>query len=549
LGGIEDDRRPTEELPTTEFMMPGAYSNVCLSMSVRNLAINSVLHSVLVNELEGSGGTTAFDSVSKTLDEYKAGESQRDLTLGESQMSPHIFGVMRSMVRSWLVDKIQSNGESPATVAVDHFWRWICSSSSALYDPSIHRFIHGLMRKTFIQLLAEFRRLGSQVVYADFSRIIVATSKPPGTAFAYAKYLTTAASSHELFQHIYLNTDRFYDSLLFMDQANMGGVVCEDPGSVGPPTELALEMQWNIEQFLPPAIQPDFRSSIQYFIVELYKIKQRTNDGRAPLRPIQNATTDNTTQVVQDEGKQKESEATRESITGRLTRKSLKVLGGVQERYREAMTDMTDELHATFQFPILPGSHLHLSNLTLEFVKFVCAVYGLHKEFQVEVGLLKRNLLELANVREFASEAIFRNPCEPLRLHNVPCKHCDYLRDFDFCRDPKLLPNGRETVPRWTCFNCGGEYDRLAIELSLMEVVYSLERNFTQQDLKCTKCKQIRSDGVSRFCQCSGTYALTLNKVDAKRKLKTIVNVAIVHNLIRLKVRPLLRPTLNYPLN
>jgi len=50
-----------------------------------------------------------------------------------------------------------------------------------------------------------------------------------GTAHAYATYITTAVTSNELFQHIYLNTERFYDFLLFMDQANAGGVVCEDP--------------------------------------------------------------------------------------------------------------------------------------------------------------------------------------------------------------------------------------------------------------------------------------------------------------------------------
>ncbi|KAI0700326.1 hypothetical protein BC835DRAFT_1412133 [Cytidiella melzeri] len=544
LGGLEDDLR-SDELPKTEFTSPGCYSNVSLEITVRNLAVNAVLHSVLVNELEGSGGATAFDS-SHTLEQYVGDNNQKDISLGESYVSPVTFGILRSMVKTWLLDKIQGGIESPASLAVDHFWRWISSTSSCLYEPSLHRFVHGLMRKTFIQMLAEFKRLGSQVVYADLSRILLVTSKPPGTAHAYAMYINTAITSHELFQHVYLNTERFYDFLLFMDPANLGCIVCEDPLAIEPAAELSLEMRWNIESFLPPAIQKEFRSAIRYFLVESFRVRQKSNGGsRAPLRVIGNGTPDAT---QRDIGKTKELEASREFVTRRLTRKMLKVVGNVLDQHRDAMMD--EQILATWEFPVLPGSHLHMTNPSLEFVKFVCAVFGLSKEHQIEVGLLKRNLLELVGVREFATEAAFQNPCEPLKLSNVPCRHCDSLRDFDFCRDSELLPANRandnmdepqdrtrdhERAPRWMCANCGGEYDRTMIEFALIEMAFELERRFVQQDMRCTKCKQIQSDNVSKHCQCSGNYQLTVSKADVRRRLRTMVNVSRVHNLRRLK--------------
>ncbi|KAF8154614.1 hypothetical protein B0H34DRAFT_717308 [Crassisporium funariophilum] len=532
LGGIENDRRQTEPLPKTDFQSSGVFSNVCLEVTVRNLAVNSVLQSVLVNELEGSGGSTAFDSTSHTINEYTNGEAQRDLTLGDTQMSSQTFGILKHMVKVWLLDKIQDNSNSPATLAIDHFWRWISSTASQMYDPSIHRFVHGLMRKTFIQLLAEFKRLGSQVVYADFGSILLSTSKPPGTAHAYATYITTAVTSHELFQHIYLNTERFYDFLVFMDIANMGGIVCEDPLAIEPPEELSMEMRWNIEQFLPNAIQPDFAAVVQYFIIELYKIRQKLNSAsRVPLRILQNNDPDAT---QRDAAKSKEMEATLEFISRRLTRKLLRAVESIQDRYQD---DAHTEAEPTgeFDFPTLPGSYLHLTNPPLEFVKFTCAVFALAKEYQVEMGLLKRNLLDLIGVREFAGEATFRNPCEPLKLANVPCRHCDVLRDFDFCRDPELLPKNMEVNPKWLCMNCGGEYDRVAIEFALIDMTRTLERSFAQQDLRCSKCQQIQSDNVSRYCKCSGFYQFTINKADVRRKLRTIVNVAREYNLIRLR--------------
>lgn len=534
LGGIENDTRSSEDFPETEFTNPGVYSNVCLEVTLRNLAVNSVLQSQLVNELEGSGGSTAFDSVSHTLNEYSKADNQRDLTLAESQVSAQTFGILRSMLKVWLLDKIRGDFESPATLAVDHFWRWVSSSTSGLYDPTIHRFIHGLMRKTFIQMIAEFRRLGSTIVYADFSGILLATSKPPGTAYAYATYITTAVTSNELFQHIYLNTERFYDFLIFMDRANMAAVHCENPLSTEPSKRLSLEMRWNIQQFLPPAIQKDFDLTIQYYLVELFQIKQKTNAiARKPLRVLENGAPDNT---QQDTAKANESEAITNFIAHKLTRKLLKTVGSIQERYREAMTD--PDIAKDFEFPTLPGGYLHFDNPPLEFVKSVCEVFSLAKAFDVEVRLMKRSLLELVGIREFASEAAFKNPCEPLKLSNVPCSHCDVLRDFDFCRDPDLGASGQAAVPKWYCSSCNGEYDRVAIEFMLIGVAHAIETSFAQQDLRCPKCKQIRSDNLSRHCQCSGSYLYTSSKTDARRKLRTMVNIAIFYNLPRLKVCP-----------
>jgi DNA polymerase epsilon subunit 1 len=103
------------------------------------------------------------------------------------------------------------------------------------------------------------------------------------------------------------------------------------------------------------------------------------------------------------------------------------------------------------------------------------------------VGLLRRNLLESTGVREFSNDAVFRQPSEPLKLSNVPCKHCDSLRDFDFCRDAELLPSHTHTSTKWLCETCGEECDRTAIELSLVDIVLGMERTYAQQDLRRSK--------------------------------------------------------------
>jgi len=532
LGGIEDDRRTAEELVNPEFHAPGCYSNVCLSITIRNLAIDAVLQSAVVNELEGNGGSTAFDSTSHTLDEYANGQTgQASITLGDSAVLPSVFATLKNMIKAWLLDKAR-DPDSPADIAVGHFWRWACSPVSQMYEPNLQRFIHGLMRKTFIQLIAEFKRLGSNVVFADFSRILLVTSKPPGTAYAYATYITSAVMSHELFKHVDLETERYYDYLVYMDHVNCGAIVCKDPLSTEPAKGLVVSMDWNIEKFLPPAIQHHFTDAIKTFISEMFKIKQKTAEStRTPMRVLENLSQDG---PQYDAVKQKELDLSRNYIAQRLTRKMLRVVSQVIEEYKDAMMHGNAELD--FAFPILPGSHLNMTNPPLEFVKSTCAVFGLAKEFSIEVGILKRNLLDLVGVREFADEAIFRNPCEPLKLPMIICQHCNEIRDFDFCRDADLFPSNTRAITKWKCLTCDCEYDRLAIEFALIGLVHRLETNFAPQDLKCGKCKQIRSDNVSKHCTCSGSYQFTLGAAEFRRKLRTIVNVATVHNLQRLKV-------------
>jgi DNA polymerase epsilon subunit 1 len=64
-------------------------------------------------------------------------------------------------------------------------------------------------------------------------------------------------------------------------------------------------------------------------------------------------------------------------------------------------------------------------------------------------GLLKRDLLDFAGVHEFANEALFCNPCEPLKLFNLAGVAIHFVT-FDFCCDSERMPYGLDGArPRW----------------------------------------------------------------------------------------------------
>ena len=72
------------------------------------------------------------------------------------------------------------------------------------------------MKKLFMQLVAEFRRLGAIVVFADFNRIILNTKKRSlSDALAYVEYVTNAIHNKELFHSIDMKFTKVKEWLFF----------------------------------------------------------------------------------------------------------------------------------------------------------------------------------------------------------------------------------------------------------------------------------------------------------------------------------------------
>lgn len=548
LGGSEEDANDAEELVAPQLSNKGCYSSVVLEMELQDLAINAVLQSALVNEMEGSGaGSLAFDSASHNLDEYAKGTANSAVMLGDALLSTQTFGIMKSMVRSWFLDKARAHVKgvmhTPANLVVDQFWRWISSPSSNMFEPALHRFLHGLMRKTFLQLIAEFRRLGTKVVYADFNRIFLLTSKPDaGSAFAFAKYLVMAANSQELFRHLIVDVTQFWNYLSWMDVANFGGVKISPEQAASrepPPQRFEISMDWNIQAFLPGSLHPIFERTVAAFIFSLYSAKRNATDEREPLRAIYTLNIDQpgeNTSVV-NPAKNKEVDAANKAISQTLTRRLLADVAAVKRRQAQATTN-ADEA-ASLAFPQLPGSKTGRTNAALELVKAITEVFALATDHQVEVQVLKRNLLDLLGVREFAPEAAFRNPCDSLVVPMVTCGRCNAIRDVDLCRDPDRLPSvdphsGEMLAPAkktWVCHKCDADYDRFQIEEPLIEMVSKMVGAFQTQDIICAKCGQSKDDNLAPTCQCGGAFKTSVNRGEGRTRLKMIASVAEYHGL------------------
>ena len=201
------------------------YRNTCVELYIDALAVNTLLQAHAVQELEGTAGAVAFDTALQTnLEELMSGGGASLASYDKTALAAPAFRVLRTMVAAWLRD-VSQRKNIYADYQIVHFYRWLRSPSSLLYDPALRKTLLQLMKKLFLQLVAEFRRLGAVVVYADFNKIILNTKKRTVTdAVSYVKYITDNIKNKEIFHSIEMTVVQAWDLLLWCDPANFGGI-------------------------------------------------------------------------------------------------------------------------------------------------------------------------------------------------------------------------------------------------------------------------------------------------------------------------------------
>lgn len=519
----DDVLGPLETVEMPSINNPGTYSSVCIDLNLRNLAINTILSSSLVNELEGS------DSVSfnPTAPAHDNANDANSTMYSDNAFANAGIMVLREMVKAWWVEAVQAgSGFSMADVMVQHLVRWVSSPGSFLYDRSLHYYVEMMSKKTLQQLMTDFKRVGSHIVFASPNRLLLQTTKAEvGNAYAYSQYIIKTIKSKPLFQFMEMEVKEYWDYLVWYDEFNYGGKGCKE---VVEEENQNIEniMCWQLAQFLPPTLQPTFNDWVIEFI-ELMHARKRpvTTDGstprptQIPLRPL---TVDPNEQT--------------QILPKTFTKPLFKQISTLLRRQHTEM--LHPELAADYEFPQLPGSHLKMQNPTLQLVKSIMQVLSLDRAISLEARMLRKDLLNLFDIREFSAEATFANPSATLVVRGVICDECTSSCDLDLCRDasllPPVIPTGADAAPppsKWKCDNCESPYDKLRIEERLVSEIQKTVLEWCSQDLKCSKCSRLRSNEFMEHCACAGEWVGTKKREDVKKRLNVYNSVAEFYGL------------------
>lgn len=534
--GYEKDRiltsMETVEMPAIN--NPGTYSSVCIELDIRNLTINTVLTSSLINDLEGSESVLQNGAASND-DEKCDGTG---VLYSEKAFTSAGITVMREMVKSWWTEACK--GSNMADIMVQHLVRWVESPESFLYDRALHYYVEMMSRKAFQQLMTDFRRVGSHVIFANANRLLLQTTKAEvGNAYAYSQYILKCIKAKPLFHFIDLEIKEYWDYLVWYDEFNYGGKACQKIVEVES-QNLDTVMHWQLNTFLPLQYQTTFHNWIIEFIGVMHDLKGLRqlphNDGNSKstprptqisLRPV----------ALDDSIESKDSDVLSRTISKPLKRQILSSIS----RYRAELNHPT--LLTEHSFPLLPGSHLNLSNThpVLQLVKSIMHVFSLDKSINLEVRLLRREILALFEIKEFSPQARFENPSSSLCFEQLLCESCTMARNLDLCRDEDVLPfptapnPDRGSAPSatraWKCKTCGHAYDRLAIEERLIGRVQKMLVQWQTQDLRCAKCKKLRINDFMDYCACSGEWVATVSRDVILKELAISERVAKFYGL------------------
>jgi DNA polymerase epsilon subunit 1 len=518
---LDDVLGPLDTVQMPSVNNPGTYPSVCIELDVRNLAINTILTSSLINELEGSD-SISFNPAAPSDDATSDGTN---VLYSDNAFATAGITVLREMVKAWWTEA--SRGNTMADIMVQHLVRWVENPDSFLYDRSLHYYVQMMSRKAFQQLMADFRRVGSQIVFANANRLLLQTTKGEvGNAYAYSQYILKSIKAKPLFHFLDLEIKEYWDYLVWYDEFNYGGKACQEVVEAENQT-LDCVMHWQLSKFLPAPLQPIFHDWVVEFVEIMHKLKRpQLTDGGVDATP-------RPTQLpVRMLGDEKEDKI----VLGKDFEKPLKrQIAGLIRRQKDEM--LHPELASDYSFPILPGSHLKLSNAVLQLVKSLMQVLSLDKNITLEARLLRKELLQSFEIREFSNEARFENPSASLRMQQVICENCTMARDLDFCRDEDLIPDigpdGKVAgeTRAWKCSFCHAEYPRLDLEERLIASVEGMVTEWCTQDLRCVKCKSVRINDFMEHCSCGGAWGETIRKGDIERRLGVYGNVANVYGL------------------
>lgn len=83
----------------------------------------------------------------------------------------------------------------------------------------------------------------------------------------------------------------------------------------------------------------------------------------------------------------------------------------------------------------------------------------------------------------------------------------------------------------WTCERCSTEYDRASIEALIIDALQRRMVSYQLQDLRCGKCRLMKSENLRSHCLCAGEYRMLETRQELARRIQVTSNVAEFHGL------------------
>jgi DNA polymerase epsilon subunit 1 len=513
-------------------------------LEIRNLSVNTVLTAAIIYEAEGADlAGHKIDEIAINGSEDKENHNGSKIAVPTGGSVPFVqnafstpaLSALSSLVKNWWNEAAYDNNPIADRI-IQGFVCWAASPDAYLFDRVLYYHVQNLGKKAFVQLIREVRRLGTTVVFADQNRLLLQTTKSQvENTYAFAKFVIKTLRSKPLFSFLDIQVTQYWDIVLWMDQYNYCGRGCKEIRESG--TQYQTILSWQLKKFLPEVLQSEFEDWSVYFLEKLVEHKAATPVVGEPGRLTQISSTQLNRSPNGGGADGEDAPPFGSGIFEEMDKPIVNRMKQLYRRYQEGLSHA--EIAEQFQFPDVPSNIARDMSPIAMLIKSLCGVFGLAKDLSIEFRIIRRRLLNVVGLAEFSDEAAFKNPSLSLRLANVTCEHCGYVRDVDLLRDDYLLvQSGSSMIHNWVCEVCGKDYNRITLEERLIQEIYKLMALYQIQDLRCTKCRRIRDDDMSQHCECSGSWTETiprssiLRTMDTYRKAATYLDLRLVGGVL-----------------
>jgi DNA polymerase epsilon subunit 1 len=141
---------------------------------------------------------------------------------------------------------------------------------------------------------------------------------------------------------------------------------------------------------------------------------------------------------------------------------------------------------------------------------------------------MRRQLLAMLHVKEFAKEADFIDPCHSIVVRDLVCTSCRAVTDIDICREAAYATH---TVT-WHCRSCSSPFDSDLVERRLLTRMSTAVSGFQLQDLTCKRCHVVSTGGMRMQCeQCGESLVHSVTPEVLKMELSVLRSAAHFHGL------------------
>ncbi|CAG8516863.1 18561_t:CDS:10 [Acaulospora morrowiae] len=399
---------------------PGVYRNLCFEIQPKNLILNTIIESSSINQIEGSA------------------------QIFGDEMSPSTFSALKSMIKDWQAERHQAQNEF-ANVLIHNLESWLRTSQSKFYDRYIYGTVRLLMKKVIMQLMAEINNLGDKIVYSNFYRIIVASSKKhPDLATTYRDSLKSYIQQKPVFKSLELEFKNTWENLLWMSPNNYSGTLLNHPSY--------STKKWEIKELLPKQLHENFN----YLIDKIFSLI------KAPIH----------SEVIRQELKRdtiKEVDNAQENYKEGLNFtvlicEVLEILWGKEEamKVKRNCCDLLKSSAYVDNADLMPGDNLRIGNIECKDCGCVQAIDIIHLscincETELNLERIEFALLEYVN-----------DQVEKFHGQDLQCSKC---------KRSKLGHMSQEC-------NCGGEYQLTSRTEELVKLIARIENFVKEKEMK-----------------------------------------------------------------